>query len=82
MHRMAAPSTALSKGSPLLLNQLSPNHSNYIGDIHLWGLGRESCNPSCRKGSSFPGLVPSGDMVDSESVVGIKPANSGVVIGY
>ena len=34
------------------------------------------------KGSSFPDLVPSDDMVDSESVMGIKPDDSGVVIGY
>ena len=34
------------------------------------------------KGSSFPGLVPSDDMVDSGSVMGIKPGDSGVVIGY
>ena len=31
---------------------------------------------------SFPGLIPSDDMVNSESVMGIKPGNSGVVIGY
>ena len=34
------------------------------------------------EGSSFPGLVPSDDMVDSASATGIKPGNSGVVIGY
>ena len=34
------------------------------------------------QGSSFPGLVPSDDVVDSESVMGIKPGDSGVVIGY
>ena len=34
------------------------------------------------EGSSFPGLVPSDDTVNSESVVGIKPGDSGVVIGY
>ena len=32
--------------------------------------------------SSFPGLVPSNDTVDSEFVVGIKPSDSGVVIVY
>ena len=32
--------------------------------------------------SSFPGLIPSKDMLDSESVMGIKPDDSGVVIGY
>ena len=34
------------------------------------------------EGSSFPGLVPSDDAVDSESVMGIKPGDSSVVIGY
>ena len=33
-------------------------------------------------GSSFPGLVPSEDAVDSDSVMGIKSGDSGVVIGY
>ena len=34
------------------------------------------------EGSSFPGLVPSDDMIDSESVIGVKPGDSCVVIGY
>ena len=34
------------------------------------------------EGSSFPGLVPSDDMLDSESGVGIKPDDSGAVIWY
>ena len=34
------------------------------------------------EGSSFPGLVPSDDAVDSDSVMGIKSGDSGVVIGY
>ena len=34
------------------------------------------------EGPSFPGLVPSDDAVDSESVMGIKPGDSSVVIGY
>ena len=34
------------------------------------------------EGSSFPGLVPSDDVVDSDSVMGIKPGDSSVVIGY
>ena len=39
MHRVAAPSTALSRGNVLLLIQLAPSHSNYLG-IQLWGLSR------------------------------------------
>ena len=34
------------------------------------------------EGSSFPGLVPSDVLVDFDSVMGIKPGDSGVVIGY
>ena len=34
------------------------------------------------EGSSFPGLVPSDDVVNSDCVIGIKPGDSGVVIGY
>ena len=34
------------------------------------------------EGFSFLGLVPSDDTVNSESVMGIKPGDSGVVIGY
>ena len=34
------------------------------------------------EGSSFPHLVPSNYMVNSKSVMGIKPGDSGVVIGY
>ena len=34
------------------------------------------------EGSSLPGLVPSDDVVNSASVMGIKPGDSGVVIGY
>ena len=33
------------------------------------------------EGSSFPGLVPSDDALSSESVMGIKPGDSSVVIG-
>ena len=35
-----------------------------------------------REGSTVAGLVPSDDMVNSESAVDIKPCDSGVVIGY
>ena len=34
------------------------------------------------EGSSFPGLVPSDEAVNSDSVMGIKPGDSSVVIGY
>ena len=38
--------------------------------------------PTGQEGPPFPGLVPSDDTVNSESVMGIKPGDSGVVIGY
>ena len=34
------------------------------------------------EGSSFPGLVPSDDAVNSDSVMSIKSGDSGMVIGY
>ena len=83
---MTAPSTALSRGSLLLLNQLSSSHSNYM--VRHTALGAWQSHPipppSLHDGerSSFLGLVPSNDTVDSESLVGTKPGDSGVVIGY
>ena len=40
--------------------------------------------PSLNDGevSSFPHLVPSDDAVDSDTVMGVKPTDSSVVIGY
>ena len=32
--------------------------------------------------SSFTGSAPSSDIVNSESVVGVKPGNSGVLLRY
>ena len=49
---------------------LAESHPIHLPSLHF------------REGSSIPGLVPSNDTVDSESVVGIKPGDSGVVIGY
>ena len=84
MHRVAAPSVTLGRGSLLLLIQLWPNH--LVGHTPL-GASVESHlipPPSLHdgEGSSFPGLVPSDDVVNSDSVMGIKPGDSGVVIGY
>ena len=71
--------------STVLSNQLSSSHySNMVGHT-AWGLGRESpiLPPSLHSGEgSFPDLVPINDMVNSESVVDMKPGDSGVVIGY
>ena len=54
--------------------------------IQPWGFAESHpiLPPSLHDGErfSFSGLVPSDDMVDSESVVVIKPGDLGVVIGY
>ena len=56
-----------------------------MGHAALWIWKSHSfCLPSLhvREGSSIPGLFPSEDMANLESLVGIKPGDSGVVIGY
>ena len=86
MHQVAAPATASSRGNLILLNQQSSSHSNYkVGYIALGAWQSHLITLSSLmvgRGSSFPGLVQSDDRVDSESVMGIKPGDSGVVIGY
>ena len=73
-------------GSLLLLSQLFLNHPIYM--VGHPALGAQQSQPiplpslHDGEGSSCPGLVPSDDMVDSESVMGAKPGDSGVVIGY
>ena len=67
----------------MLLSLLFPSHPIYM--VGHTGLGAwQRVTPSLHGGerSSFPGLVASDDTVDSESVMGIKPGDSGVVIGY
>ena len=70
--------------SLLLLILLCPNH--LVGYTALGGSieSHPIPPPSLHdgEGSSFPGLVPSDDAVNSDSVMGIKPGDSGVVIGY
>ena len=39
-------------------------------------------SPHGEEGSSFPGVVPSDDMINSKSVVGIEPGDFVVVMGY
>ena len=58
-----------------------------IGGVYSLGGSTESHPiplPSLHdgEGSSFLGLVPSDDAVDSDSLMGIKPGDSGVVIGH
>ena len=83
---MAASSTGLSRRILLPLSQLSSSHSEYSGAYHFGCLAENHPIPVPSlhggEGPSFPGLAPPNDMVNSESVVGIQPGDSGVVIGY
>ena len=84
MHRVTAPSATLGRGKP------SATHSavcQLFGGAYILGDSVESHLiplPSLhgRERSSFPGLVPSDDAVNSDSVMGIKPGDSNVGIGY
>ena len=87
MHRMAAPSATFSRGEPSATQSAVPHPSHLYGGVYSLGGLIESHPiwlPSLhdREGSSFPGLVPSDDMVYSEFVMGIKPNDSSVVIGF
>ena len=52
--------------------------------LGAWQTVTQSIPPSQHDGEgfSFPGLVPSDDMVESEPVMGVKPGDPSVVIGY
>ena len=87
MHRVAAPSATLGKGEPSATYSAVPHPSHLFGGAYSLGCSVESHLiplPSLHggEGSSFPGLVPSDDVGDSESVMYIKPGDTGVVIGY
>ena len=81
---MAAPSATLGRAESSATHSAVPQP---IGGVYGLGGSVEShpipppflCDG---EGSSFPGLVPSDDTVDSDSVMGIKPGDSGVLIGY
>ena len=84
MHRLAAPSATLGNREPSATHSAVPQP---FGEAYSLGGSVESHPippPSLHdgEGSSFPGLVPSDDAVDSESVMGIKPGDSSVVIAY
>ena len=87
MHRVAAPSTRLSRGQPSATWSAVPQPFHlYSGAYSVGGLTESHLIPLPSlhdgEGSSFPGLVPSDDMGDSESVMGIKLGDSSVVNGY
>ena len=70
----------------MLLKVMSSSHLVSMLVPTAWGPGREPTNPSIFPtwwgGVFFYRLIPSSDMVNSESVVDIKPGYSGVRIGY
>ena len=87
MHRVAAPSTTLSRGEPSATQSAVPQPSHLYGWAYSLGAWQRVTQSLCHpymmgEGSSFPGLVPLDDMVNSKSVMGIKPGDSSVVIGY
>ena len=63
IHRVAAPSTALSRGSLLLLIKLSLTIPTIWWGKQLWGLGRESSDPS-----TFPGWWGRGLLFQFDSI--------------
>ena len=84
MHRVAAPSATLVGREPSATHSAVPQP---FGEAYCLGGSVEShlIPPSSLhggEGSSFPGLVPSDDAVNSFSVMGIKPGDSSVVNGY
>ena len=84
LHQVAAPSATLDRMEPSATQSAVPQP---LGGVYTLGGSIESHPvplPSLcdGEGSSFPGLVPSDDAVNSDSVMGVKPGDSGVVIGY
>ena len=69
----------------MLLIQLLPSHPiNVVGKLlQVFGRVAQFIHiPYLAGKSSLLGCVPPADMVDSEYVVGIKPGDSAVMIGY
>ena len=85
MHRVAAPSTTLSRVEPYATQSAVPQLYHIYGRAYSSGGLTESPDPSTFPtwwtGSSFPGLVPCDDTVNSESVMGVKPGDS-VDVGF
>ena len=76
-----------SVGGPSATHSAVPQPSHlYCGAYRLRGLTESHPIPvpflHDGEGYSFPGFVPLDDTVNSESVMGIKCGDSGVVIGY
>ena len=84
MHRVAAPTATLGRVEPSATHSAVPQP---IGGVYsLGGFIESHLIPPpllhAGEGSSFPGLVPSDDVVNPDSVMAVKPGDSGVVIGY
>ena len=82
MHRVAVPTATLGRVEPSATHSAVPQA---IGGVYSLGGSIESHLiplPSLHdgEGSSFPGSVPSDDVVNPNSVMAIKPGDSGVVI--
>ena len=87
MHRVVTPSTTLSRGSLMLLSLLFPSHPIYMvghSALGVWQRVTQSLHLPYMvgRGLLFSGLFPSNDMVGYETVMGIKPGDSALVIGY
>ena len=86
MHRVSSHSTAFSGGAYCYSVSCPPAIPTIWCGAYSFGCLAESPIPSTFpawwKGFSFPGLLSSNDTVNSESVVGMKPGDSGVVIRY
>ena len=85
VHQVDAPPSAF-RGSFMLLIKLFPQLFNQHDEHSFKDLPKSHPGPPPFlhgwEESSLPGCVPPNDTVDSESVMVIKPGDSGVVIGY
>ena len=69
----------------MLLTKLSASHSiHMVGNtaLELSRVSQYLCHPYWWGGSSHLDFVPSSNMFDSKSVVGIRPGDSFVITGY
>ena len=80
---MAAPSTASIRGIVMSLNQLCASHWISRVELTAFGVWVQACNPSAfskwRGGIFFAGFIP---LDDTLNLVGLKPGDANVVIGY
>ena len=84
MHRVAAPTATLGRVEPSATHSAVPQPIGWVYSLGGSIVSHLIPPPLLHagEGSSFPGLVPSDDVVDPDSVMAVKPGDSGVVIGY